>query len=109
VAYLCLASGRGTRLNMAPIQGANVCSFKDPGMKYRKKPVVIDAVQWLGELGPIHDLGAGYTLVDGALSIETLEGKLRCNRGDWVIKGIVGELYTCRDAIFRATYEAVEA
>jgi hypothetical protein len=84
-------------------------------MKFRKKPVVIDAVQWIGEIGPIHDLGAGYTLVwvvhlqDGALSIETLEGTLRCNRGDWLIKGIKGEMYPCRDDIFRATYEAVDA
>ena len=94
---------------MAPIQGANVCSFKEPGMKYRKKPVVIDAVQWLGEVGPIHDLGAGYTLVDGALSIETPEGKMGCDRGYWVIKEIKDEFYPCPDDLFRATYEAVEA
>jgi hypothetical protein len=54
-------------------------------------------------------VGVVHTLVDGALSIETPEGKMGCNRGDWVTKGINGELYPCRDDIFRATYEAVDA
>jgi hypothetical protein len=78
-------------------------------MRYRKRPLVIDAVQWIGEVAPIHDLGAGYTLIDGALYIDTIEGRMCCSRGDWVIKGIKGEFHPCRDDIFRSTYELCEA
>lgn len=73
-------------------------------MKYRKKPVVVEAVQWLGELQPIHDLGAGYTLSGGSLCIDTPEGRMSCRKGDWVVKGIKGEFYPVRDDIFRETY-----
>ncbi|MFF9309907.1 hypothetical protein ACF1BS_03260 [Streptomyces sp. NPDC014748] len=39
--------------------------------------------------------------------IHTLEGEMRATDGDWIIKGVAGEFYPCRDDIFRATYEAV--
>jgi hypothetical protein len=42
------------------IRGSPKARSKRLAMKFRKKPVVIDAVQWIGEIGPIHDLGAGY-------------------------------------------------
>lgn len=77
-------------------------------MRYRKKPVVVEAVQWIGDIKPIHDFGAGYTLRGTELFIETLEGAMRANPGDWIIKGVAGEFYPCRDAIFRLTYEILE-
>ncbi len=60
-------------------------------MKYRKKPVVVDAVQ-----------------LTERTEVKTLEGIMVGNPGDWLITGIAGEKYPCRDDIFRATYEKVE-
>lgn len=90
-------------------------------MKYRKKPVVIEAVQWLGDPAVLHEVGASLTTVGGAhgsvfsihpdnedaLEIHTLEGNHRCDYGDWIIKGIQGEFYPCKPEIFEATYEEV--
>lgn len=80
--------------------------------KYRKKPVVIDAVQWTGDKECLADLpgadfheGAIHRL-DGALPIRTLEGEMVANVGDWIIKGIAGEFYPCKPDIFEATYDA---
>lgn len=58
---------------------------------YRKKPVIIHARQ-LGE----------------DMDIETLEGTMHANAGDWLIRGIAGEYYPCKDDIFQRTYEPVE-
>lgn len=58
---------------------------------YRKKPVIIHARQ-LGE----------------AMDIETLEGTMHANTGDWLIRGIKGEYYPVKDNIFQETYEPVE-
>jgi hypothetical protein len=84
-------------------------------MKFRKKPVVIEAVQWKnngsGSLQAIHDMGcAPYFAADGTadLVIETLEGDMRASEGDWIIKGIKGELYPCKPDIFEATYDPVD-
>lgn len=84
-------------------------------MKFRKKPVVIEAMQYTGKTG---DTGAladwmGHTKEriekDGSskLLIETLEGTMAANPGDWVIKGAKGEFYPCKPDIFEATYEPV--
>ena len=95
-------------------------------LKFRKKPVVIEAFQmteerrasnavwpeWLhqawnldrkapGSLYPTEE-GTGY----GTLSIGTLEGPLLVSWGDWIIRGVQGELYPCKPDIFDATYEA---
>ena len=95
-------------------------------LKYRKKPVVIEAFQmtkerrasnadwpeWMhrawqldreapGSLYPTEE-GAG----DGTLSIGTLEGQHLVSWGDWIIQGVKGELYPCKPDIFEATYEA---
>lgn len=85
-------------------------------MRYRKKPVVIDAVRWDGKLTTVEPLLAGSSnpsveqdLGDPALLIPTLEGTMRAEVGDWIIRGVKGELYPCKDDIFRATYEAVDA
>jgi len=81
--------------------------------KYRKKPVVIEAIQWHGfEKGP-HDLGVtslGCGLKDRPIMgwIKTLEGGHEVTPGDWIITGIKGERYPCKPDIFEATYEKVE-
>lgn len=81
--------------------------------KYRKKPVVIDAVQYRAGEQP-YELAneimggtARYTS-EGTLLIETLEGVMEARPGDWIIRGVKGELYPCKPDIFAATYEPVE-
>ncbi len=81
---------------------------------FRKKPVVIEAVQWLGITDGIAwpkwfpantiDVTNGVE----SLHIQTLEGTMRPDSGDWIIKGIKGELYPCKPDIFAQTYEKVE-
>lgn len=80
--------------------------------RYRKKPVEIDAVQFTRYNGPDF-IDPDITLVHppGArpfLKINTLEGTMTATEGDWIITGINGERYPCRDDIFRQTYEAVD-
>lgn len=86
--------------------------------KFRKKPVVIEAAWWSlsmddSHLGGLHRWldagGAKWTPAgDGGLNIETLEGTMRADDGDWIIKGVKGEFYPCKPGIFAATYEAVD-
>jgi hypothetical protein len=79
-------------------------------MKYRKKPVVIDAVQlpvaeapsWLADA---MDGGTVELYKTGNAVIKTLEGAMSATPGDWIIQGVKGELYPCRDDIFRMTYD----
>jgi hypothetical protein len=75
-------------------------------MKFRKKPVVIEAWQWLSNgHAPSHpDISEHGTHAE----IKTLEGTMRCDPGNWIIKGVHGEFYPCKDDIFRATYEPAE-
>ncbi|MBF6085130.1 hypothetical protein IU485_27540 [Nocardia cyriacigeorgica] len=56
------------------------------------------------------DSGPGVTVdpADGRIVIRTLEGDMKANLGDWVIRGVAGEFYACREDIFLATYEPVE-
>lgn len=82
--------------------------------KFRKKPVLIEAVQWDGNLSTIEPLLAkstqteiGQDFLEPDLFIPTLEGEMRAQVGDWIILGVKGELYPCRDDIFQMTYEAV--
>ena len=79
-------------------------------MKYRKKPVVIDAVQWDGsnfqdvaKLGGAREYEQDFLGDD--LIIHTLEGDMKASKGDWIIKGVKGELYPCKPDIFEETYE----
>ena len=80
-------------------------------MKYRKKPVTIDAVQFNGvNHDEIADFCAPHTIendVDFRLFIPTLEGKMTVRIGDWVIRGVKGEVYSCKPDIFALTYESV--
>jgi len=78
--------------------------------KYRKKPVVIEAVQWLADNFVEVDEFIGEHLhttkpSEGILIINTLEGDMVANVGDWIIKGIKGEFYPCKPDIFELTYE----
>lgn len=86
-------------------------------MKFRKKPVVIEAVQWFrdGDHPAVFqasiEQAAGVTPgVPWQLCgwIKTLEGGHVVNPGDWIITGVKGEHYPCKPDIFAATYEAVE-
>lgn len=87
-------------------------------MKYRKKPVVIEAMQWVSDmpdryLQSVFDwLDAGgvrWTLSNDArcITITTLEGDMLASDGDYIIRGVQGEFYPCKPDIFDATYEAV--
>ena len=95
-------------------------------MKYRKKPIVIEAFCFDGDLIASH---GGYYVPDWAaeahqrgelyydsfedgppcdLFIKTLEGHMHVQVGDYVIQGVKGEIYPCKPDIFEATYEKVE-
>lgn len=80
-------------------------------MKYRKKPVVIDAVRFIGnnlaEMEMFVPVGKYWN--DGTFDIVTLEGNLHVSVGDYVIKGVQGEFYPCKPDIFEMTYEPAEA
>lgn len=87
-------------------------------MKYRKKPVVIEAIQWDGtheQAGEVIAFADGAVFVRTDLNhkrqylwIDTLEGQLKVSPGDFVIRGLRGEYYPCKPDIFEATYEQVE-
>jgi hypothetical protein len=76
--------------------------------KFRKKPVVIEAVRWTGTnqdelarfMGVVGTCG-------GKVDIHTLEGTMKADVGDWIIKGVKGEFYPCKPDIFEATYEPI--
>ena len=81
-------------------------------MKFRKKPVVIEAVRWTGknweEIKAMDPEHRRLGLERQHLYVSTLEGILTACIGDWIIKGVRGELYPCKPEIFAATYEPVE-
>lgn len=90
--------------------------------KFRKKPVVIEAVQWDGKnfdqvhnfMQEFHGHKKAYedamegAIKTGNLYIRTEEGVMTASKGDWVIKGVNGEFYPCKPDIFEKTYEPVE-
>lgn len=79
-------------------------------MKYRKKPVIIEAVQWNGrnEIDISNFIGGNLEMGDESLFIQTLEGKMETSVGDYIIKGVHGEFYPCKPDIFEETYESVQ-
>jgi hypothetical protein len=82
-------------------------------MKYRKKPIIIEAVKWTGDLNEsLIDLvkrgKCEVILSNKNLIIHTLEGEHTANIGDYIIKGVKDELYPCKPDIFEQTYESVE-
>lgn len=92
--------------------------------KYRKKPVVIEAYQYIGDfiennvwnaptwIKQALDIGKlKYKEVEDnppELYVVTLEGDMKCDYGDYIIKGVKGELYPCKPDIFEETYEPSE-
>lgn len=81
-------------------------------MKYRKKPVIIEAIEWTGtNYEELFELGMDRRttwVVQGECPIPTLEGTMKAKIGDYIIKGVQGEFYPCKPDIFAATYEKVE-
>lgn len=90
-------------------------------MKYRKKPVVIEAVQWTGlnleEIKEFVGKDLEYSIIDTAwevgkgtphviMKIHTLEGDHECTKGDFIIKGVNGEFYPCKPDVFEKTYDS---
>src|SRR5258708_3640025 len=99
--------------------------------KFRKRPVVIDAIQWTGaNVQELSDWLAGfdshvappndeqecakciarfdYTATPVSVLIPTLEGTMTAIAGDWIIRGVAGEFYPCKPAIFEKTYESAD-
>lgn len=90
--------------------------------KYRKKPVVIEAVQWTGHnfdectnfMGETCGNKIAYEDYEeqciklGEITIRTLEGDMIASKGDYIIKGVNGEFYPCKPDIFAKTYEEIE-
>ena len=85
-------------------------------MKYRKKPVVIEARQFLNDSysyeilhwinrGQVKNGGQLASWKNSVLIIPTLEGDHTANSGDWIIQGVQGEFYPCKPDIFEQTYE----
>lgn len=99
-------------------------------MKFRKRPVVVEARQFIGPAtekfavyqwvedntegsfepytDPPPTSGASIDPASGGMLIATLEGVMHVSNGDWVIRGVEGEFYPCKPAIFEATYEPAE-
>ena len=92
-------------------------------MKYIKKPVEIEAVQWTGlnleEIKTFVGKDLHYDIIDTAwevgkapphvnMKIHTLEGDHECSKGDFIIKGVNGEFYPCKPDIFEKTYKEVK-
>ena len=99
-------------------------------MKFRKRPVVVEARQFIGSAAekmavyqwvedntegsfepyttPPPTSGTSIDPASGGMLIATLEGVMHVANGDWVIRGVEGEFYPCKPAIFAATYEPVE-
>lgn len=87
-------------------------------MKFKKKPVVIDAIQWDGTFTGIEKIKAAFPDIETrsisrkhdavySWEIGTLEGKHIVSVGDYIIKGVKGEYYPCKPDIFAATYDPV--
>ena len=84
--------------------------------KYRKKPVIIEAMQFDGSdssgYGILRWVGAGsrtWERDNHHIMIPTLEGIMRADVGDYIIKGIQGEFYPCKPDIFAASYDELTA
>lgn len=110
---------RFSKLNtiLKKLRDVRPVSEKDIVMpQFRKKPIVIEAVQWLNKKivcppGPLWFAEAEeqgkIRLCGNLLVITTLEGVMEASPGDWIIRGVKGEIYPCKPDIFAATYEEV--
>lgn len=89
-------------------------------MKYKKKPVIIEAIQLLNNNSSIEEcLKFIYNVFitdddietvknDKHIRIQTLEGDIKASFGDYIIKGVNGEFYPCKPDIFEKTYESIK-
>ncbi len=73
------------------IRNGKISALRSSCMKFRKRPVVVEAYQ-----------------TDKEMIIHTLEGDMRANVGDWIITGLRGEQYPCKPDIFEKTYERID-
>ena len=84
-------------------------------MKYRKKPVEIEAVQWVSDnIEQVYEMLGDNLIINTDEDkdevkhfINTLEGKMEMSWGDYIIKGVNGEFYPCKPDIFELTYEKI--
>ena len=82
-------------------------------MKYRKKPIIIEAIQYTGDnLKEIKAFASekaeDYIFNNKSFYINTLEGDMKASVGDFIIKGIRGEFYPCKPEIFKETYDKLK-
>jgi len=77
--------------------------------KFRKRPVEIEAVQYTGNFNEVMSfIGQNHCdIINECIIIHTLEGYMKADYNDWIIKGVNGEFYPCKPDIFKKTYEAV--
>src|SRR5690606_26137918 len=123
---VCMWEARVPGASVSPrVQGEE----QEGRVKFRKKPVVIEAVRWTGvnveealafiadengsfahlpSNGGDIDRSVGHIPALGLLESPTLEGVMQATPGDWLIKGVAGEFYPCKPDIFEQTYEPVE-
>ena len=74
----------------------------------RKKPVEVRAIEYTGDPDDARNfVGDAFEVTHTQTGIQTLEGFMRVNPGDWIIRGVRGEFYPCRPDIFAATYDVV--
>lgn len=76
--------------------------------KFRKKPLVVRAVK----VGRVMDYPAWLAgkvsfVMGGSIAIQTLEGLMLADIGDWIIEGVKGEIYPCKPDIFEASYDEI--
>ena len=84
-------------------------------MKYRKKPVEIDAIQWVSDnIEQVYEMLGDNLIINKDEDedkvkhfINTLEGKMEMSWGDYIIKGVKGEFYPCKPDMFELTYEKI--
>lgn len=111
-----LLTGRRGNMQFVPEKG-------ERSMKYRTKPVEIEAVQWTGlnleEVKNFADESLIYAIIDSAwkagkdrprvvMKIKTLEGDMKVSEGDYIVKGLKGEFYPCKPDVFEMKYEPIE-
>jgi len=79
--------------------------------KYVKKPIPITAIQWTGEnhmeLAEFTNGKCLFSVGESTIVIPTLEGEMKANAGDYIVRGVEGEFYPCRQDIFEKTYEKI--
>lgn len=116
-----------TNISWAPGARRSI-GWREQMAKFRKKPVEIEAVQYKGgsdrdgyafaEMQPqwLSDAfavqaghpGSVYRKLDGTLRVTTLAGEMIASPGDWIIRGVKGEIYPCKPDIFAATYDPAD-